>query len=65
MKYEDGMSVDYDAISQVPTICFRGHEFFATISAKPSEAIAIGEQVCRNLGWQALPPEREPLQRHA
>ncbi len=51
--YEDGMAIDFDTVSKCVFIDFRG-QFHYLIGPYTSrrEAIAAGEEKCRELGWR-------------
>ncbi len=52
MAYENGMSIQHDAINRRVIIHFRGkkHEIKAPGDDR-AQAIRAGEEFCRQLGW--------------
>lgn len=53
MAYEQGMSINYDEVSQTLTVYFRGRKREFNIRFNTSaEAKAHGESLCRQWGWE-------------
>ncbi|QIJ42603.1 phosphoribosylformylglycinamidine synthase subunit PurS [Rhizobium leguminosarum] len=52
MAYEQGMSIQHDAINHVVTIHFRGKRYEIEVpGVDRATATAKGEEYCRKLGW--------------
>lgn len=52
MTYEPNIQIFFDVIGKGATVIFRGQVFYVKGPFKNhSEAIAAGEQKCRELGW--------------
>jgi hypothetical protein len=54
MEYEEGMQLIWDVVTRTVVVIFRGE---VTSFDSRAEAIAAGEQVCRNMAWLVIDQE--------